>query len=177
MHYAGVDAKSGSGQDQLGSDGVGDTTYVIDADNYDSYPLMTPIRMFNAGTWNGAPYYVDISSNSTISNFSFSQAERRISFNVTGANNTLGVCRVVIPKPLLWVENGWIVFVGWTQIGPWVTEDTDNAYLYFMYSHSAKEVQIIGTNVIPEFPSFFIPPIFMTATLLAVIAYRRKHTT
>jgi len=30
---------------------------------------------------------------------------------------------------------------------------------------------------IPEFPSFLILPLFMTATLLAVIVYRRKHST
>jgi len=32
------------------------------------------------------------------------------------------------------------------------------------------------TESIPEFPSFLILPLFMIATLLAVIAYRRKHT-
>ena len=30
--------------------------------------------------------------------------------------------------------------------------------------------------VIPEFPSFLIPPLFMTATLLLVIVYKRKHS-
>jgi photosystem II stability/assembly factor-like uncharacterized protein len=32
-----------------------------------------------------------------------------------------------------------------------------------------------GTRWIPEFPSFLILPIFMIATLLAVIVYKRKH--
>ena len=31
-------------------------------------------------------------------------------------------------------------------------------------------------HVVPEFPSFLILPLFMTATLLAVILYRRKHS-
>lgn len=31
-------------------------------------------------------------------------------------------------------------------------------------------------TVIPEFPSLMILPLFMTLTLLAVLAYRRKHT-
>ena len=31
-------------------------------------------------------------------------------------------------------------------------------------------------QVIPEFPSFLILPLFMIATLLAVIIYRRKHS-
>jgi parallel beta-helix repeat protein len=40
--YFGVDVKSGSGQDLPGSDGIGDTPYIIDADNVDHYPLMNP---------------------------------------------------------------------------------------------------------------------------------------
>ena len=40
--YTGVDFKSGPNQDQLGSDGIGDTPYVIDANNRDRYPLMKP---------------------------------------------------------------------------------------------------------------------------------------
>jgi len=40
--YAGVDEKSGPNQDQPGSDGIGDTQYVIDALNPDKYPLMLP---------------------------------------------------------------------------------------------------------------------------------------
>ena len=30
--------------------------------------------------------------------------------------------------------------------------------------------------VVPEFPSFLIPSLFMIATLLAVIVYKRKHS-
>ena len=33
-----------------------------------------------------------------------------------------------------------------------------------------------GYNWIPEFPSFLILPLFMLATLLAVMVYRRKHS-
>ena len=31
-------------------------------------------------------------------------------------------------------------------------------------------------SIIPEFPSLLISALFMTATLLAVIVYKRKHT-
>jgi len=41
-NYTGVDENSGPNQDQLGSDGIGDTPYIIDADNIDRYPLMVP---------------------------------------------------------------------------------------------------------------------------------------
>jgi parallel beta-helix repeat protein len=40
--YAGIDKKSGPNQDQPGSDGIGDTPYIINADNRDRYPLMNP---------------------------------------------------------------------------------------------------------------------------------------
>jgi len=40
--YAGDDLKRGSDQDMNGSDGVGDTAYVIDINNRDRYPLMKP---------------------------------------------------------------------------------------------------------------------------------------
>jgi parallel beta-helix repeat protein len=42
--YTGVDEKSGPNQDQLGSDGIGDTPYVITSfvNNRDRYPLMHP---------------------------------------------------------------------------------------------------------------------------------------
>ncbi|MEM3788300.1 MAG: NosD domain-containing protein [Candidatus Bathyarchaeia archaeon] len=40
--YAGVDEKGGPNQDQPGSDGIGDTPYVIDENNRDRYPLMNP---------------------------------------------------------------------------------------------------------------------------------------
>jgi len=41
-NYTGVDMKSGLNQNLTGSDGIGDTPYVIDAYNRDRYPLMKP---------------------------------------------------------------------------------------------------------------------------------------
>ena len=40
--YSGVDKKSGTNQDRHGSDGIGDTPYVIDENNQDNYPLIRP---------------------------------------------------------------------------------------------------------------------------------------
>ena len=46
--YTGVDEKSGPNQDQPGSDGIGDTPYLIDENNVDRYPLMKP---FSSGAF------------------------------------------------------------------------------------------------------------------------------
>lgn len=43
--YVGVDVNSFPNQDVLGSDGIGDTQYVIDAINRDNYPLTNPYTL------------------------------------------------------------------------------------------------------------------------------------
>jgi len=45
-NHIGVDNYSGPNQNQLGSDGIVDTSYTIDADNQDNYPLMQPFPWF-----------------------------------------------------------------------------------------------------------------------------------
>jgi len=41
-NYNGTDLYNGAFQNVTGSDGIGDTPYIIDADNVDNYPLMSP---------------------------------------------------------------------------------------------------------------------------------------
>ncbi len=50
--YTGVDLKSGPNQDQSGSDGLGDTPYIIDANNTDRYPLMNPVAVHDVAITN-----------------------------------------------------------------------------------------------------------------------------
>jgi len=165
--YAGVDANN---------DGLGDTSPVIlGSNNTDRYPLMAPITVFDAGIWNGVQYRVNIVSKSTVSGFHFSPQEGPfLKFNVTSQEGTAGFCRVAIPKDLLWVDDGWTVYAGEESVNYTVIPDNDYTYLYFTHSHSTKTVQIQGTHVIPEFPSFLILASIMMATLLAVIIYRKK---
>jgi len=177
-YYADFDLKSGSGQDQPGSDGIGDAPYIIDANNTDRFPLSAPISEFDAGTWNGIAYNVDIVSNSTLSDFYFSPDEGPfLKFNVTGDDGTSGFCRVTIPKDLLWVEDGWTVYVGEESVNYTIIPDENYTYLYFTYNHSTKTVEIQGAHVIPEFPSTIIPPLLMLTTLIATILQKKKRKT
>ncbi len=43
--YAGIDERRGPAQDVNGSDGIGDTPYVIDADSQDRYPMISPLSL------------------------------------------------------------------------------------------------------------------------------------
>ena len=45
--YTGVDLFCGPYQNETGSDGIGDTPYVIDENNIDRYPLMNPVSMLD----------------------------------------------------------------------------------------------------------------------------------
>jgi len=49
--YIGVDLYGGLSQNETGSDGIGDTPYIIDANNQDNYPLIKPY---------GGPYDIGI---------------------------------------------------------------------------------------------------------------------
>jgi len=153
---------------------IGDTPQIIDANNIDRYPLLIPFMtdfyVFDVGIWEWTPFFVYIESNSTVSEFSFDPEGTRIRFNVMGENETTGFCNVTIPKGLLNTEGSWVVLVDGVIVTPiTVNEDAINKYLYFTYYHSSKTIVIIGTDAIPEFPSWIILPLLMILTLIGII--------
>jgi len=142
--YEGVDSCKGPYQNQNGSDGIGDAFYYIDTQFIDRYPLMAPFKAFEAGTFNGETLYVDVVSNSTLSNFDFNYGHPSyIKFDVEGPDGSLGFCRVTIPKELLFVaETCWKVTVDEGEVNYTVMVSEENTYLYFAYAHSKKIVLI-----------------------------------
>jgi hypothetical protein len=177
--YNGTDSQNGSYQNQTGSDGIGDTPYVIDANNTDRYPLMAPLNAFYAGTWNGVAYNVDTVSNSSITDFNFNPSAKTLSFDVTGASGTVGFCRVIIPLPLMWCPNleDWTVTVNGTLIeNRAVLTDANYTYIYFTYNHSTEPIHIQSTNVIPELQPSMLMPLLMATTLMAVAIHKKKSS-
>ena len=164
-------------------DGIGDTPYVIDEDNKDNYPIMKPVRehiapvtIFNAGTWEGKKYNVHVVSNSTVSEFSFDPESTRIRFNVMSETGTTGFCKVTIPKELLYAnETEWAVLVDGNPVTHSINEGENSIHIYFTYNQNTKTVEIIGTEAIPEFPSWAILPLVLTITLFSVIIKRRLY--
>jgi len=177
--YNGTDFYSGPHQNITGSDGIGDASYFIDANNTDRYPLMGPTSFFDAGTWNEVTYYIHTASNSTVSNFYFSKDDKLVGFNVNGTSDTVGYCRATIPRELMWCDSleEWNFTInGNTPTYLKAMNDSDYTYLYFTYNHSIKEVQIKSVHVIPEFTSSLILPLFIIATLLtAILLKKTKH--
>jgi parallel beta-helix repeat protein len=166
--YEGVDADE---------DGIGDTPYVIDEDNQDNYPLtaflVSPVYIFDAGTWEWTQYNVYVVSNSTVSDFSFNPENALVGFNVESETGTTGFCNVTIPKNLLTTEGTWTVLVDNTAATFTVNEDTISTNIYFTYNHTAKTVEIVGTNAIPEFSSAPILAVIFVAVFVAVTLFRK----
>ncbi|MBS7632505.1 DUF1565 domain-containing protein [Candidatus Bathyarchaeota archaeon] len=175
--YKGTDQYSGTMQDLEDSDGIGDKTYNISADDVDAYPLIAPINVFDAGTWNESSYTIDIISNSTISNFSFNPAEGPfLRFSVTAQNQSSGFCRVTLPKNLLWTENGWNVTVNATPVEYSSITDEHYTFLYFTYAGNTGVIEVRGTVVIPELSlSFSIFTVLTAVAFYAAKCAREKH--
>jgi len=127
--------------------------------------------------WEDTRYSITIFSNSSVTHFMFSQTLAQITFNVTGQSVEAGYCNVTIQDTLLWGD--FTVLIGGDPPIELIRKDNaTHISLYFTYElQSTKTVQIIGTEVIPEFPAALMLPPFVIATLFAVIVYKRKHQT
>jgi parallel beta-helix repeat protein len=164
--YDGTDLLCGPYQNTTSSyesDGIGDTSYNIDENNQDNYPLMGIFSDLNATS----EFHVQTICNSSITDFQFNSTV--ISFNVLGENDTTGFCRICIPIALM--NAPYKVVVNGTQVSYNLLPCSNEtySYLYFNYTHSTEEVVII-----PEFLSVIILPLLMVLSLLAVVFAERK---
>jgi parallel beta-helix repeat protein len=174
-NYDGIDLNSGPYQNETGNDGIGDEPYlgILDENNQDNYPLMGMFSNFNTSLG----YYVNVISNSTIDDFEYFEYNSTIKICVSNmtTNQTCGFCRVTVPHALMNVTNISVIIDD--ELTPllyhnYALYDNDtHRWIYFAYPHSIHEIVII-----PEFPSLIILSLFMIATLVTAIVYRRKHT-
>ena len=166
--YNGTDYYSGPYQNETGSDGIGDTRYIIDENNIDHYPLMGPFNSFNASV--GCS--VDVISNSTIGDFKYFKSNSTIVMHVSNmtANQTAGFCRLTIHHDVM--SPPYTVKVNDTRINfQTIYENYTEgiSIIYFAYEHSKLEITII-----PEFPTAIILPLFMVLNLVAFV-FRKKR--
>jgi len=161
--YNGTDTCSGQYQNETGSDGLGDTSYTIDVNNQDHYPLMGMFADFNATS----EYHVQTICNSSISDFQFDGTA--ICFNVTGENGTTGFCRICIPTALMNVT--YKVYVNGTEVPHTLLpcSNSTHSYLYFTYNLSIQEVIIIS-----EFPAWTSMLLILFVLTVALAIYKRR---
>ena len=144
-------------------DGIGDT----DLPQWPDYhPLMEPwslSRVFSYG--------VTTFSNTTIASFSFNATLKRVSFNSTAPNATIGFCNVSIPNTLMWGDFN--VSAGNQSLVANKTEDGNYTYLAFYYNlSSTKTIMITSTYAVPEFQLIQMI-VILSLTSLYVLVFKR----
>ncbi|MFQ6075535.1 MAG: PQQ-binding-like beta-propeller repeat protein [Candidatus Bathyarchaeia archaeon] len=148
------------------------TLYFSSADKYiyaikDTVSVLDYIVVFDSDS-----YHVAITTNSSISNLAFNQPLKQISFNVSGLSGASGYCNVTIPIELL--SGTFTVLFDGTSISYTLTQNSTHSSIYFEYTHSVQEIQIIGTTVIPEFPSIITMPLLLIALAILLIFLKKR---
>ena len=123
-------------------------------------------------TYKGNTYSVNVTSNSTISDFNFNETERSINFNVSGSDSSKGYCIVKLPNNLtqdLWhgkftvlLDGKLLQFENWT--------DSENTYIYINYTHSEHKITII-----PEFSTLAVLVDIILAPVIIIVRLRSRH--
>lgn len=148
ISYAGTDANN---------DGIGDSAYpyIIDANNFDDYPLMGIFSEFTVTT--NATYFVDVISNSTISSFRYEigreTGNKMITFNANGQTGQTGFCRMTIPTSIIDYPLTIVTNEGQALGNLLSASNQTNAYLYFTYSGENQTVTVFSSNDIQAYNS------------------------
>lgn len=176
--YVGLDDGTDS---RIAGDGVGDTNLPHAGEDQfgnflgvDNYPLVRPPMPVSVFVENAA-YPVAVEGNSTVSTFRFVQAEKKITFNVTGPTATTGYCNITIPKSLL-RDSPWRIVLNGTDITAksFSAENETHSSIYFTYNHSISNVQIMGTWVVPELsPQTMLTTMLIFAASMILLKARR----
>ncbi|MBN1358114.1 right-handed parallel beta-helix repeat-containing protein [Candidatus Bathyarchaeota archaeon] len=167
-----------SGSDANG-DGIGDTPYIIDANNTDNYPLMTALgvpveKSFNV-TVGETDYVITTVSNSTVSDLIFNQTLKQLSLNVTGPSGTTGFCNITVPAELM--SGDFTLYLDDAALveGVDYTESFNGTHYLFSvtYAHSTHVIDLFSTEVVPDFASWLFIPFLISATTLGLALRRR----
>lgn len=177
--YAGLDDGSNG---RVAGDGVGDIG--LPSHGVDYYPLVNPVNPLLV-LWNNTVFPVSLVSNSTVyagSNpysFGFSQSDKTFAFNVIGPANTTGYFNLAIPKTLL--SGPWTVRLDGADLTSKaaISETQTDTTIYLNYNHTDHSVQVIGTIVIPEYPTAgtLLPSVLLAllpTTIVAIAAMKKK---
>ncbi len=166
--YTGLDNGSGG---RVAGDGVGDTN--LPWHGVDYYPLINPVNPLQV-FWDNTVFPVSLVSNSTVSAFNFDQADKEVTFNLNGPANTTGYFNLSTPTALL--SGPWKVFLDGTDITAEavITENQTYTSIYLNSSQITHSIQIIGTGVIPEYPTATALPLLTLAALLLLTVLAAK---
>ena len=125
----------------LDEDGVGDSPRIINQNNTDHFPLMGMFSGFSV-TLDDRIFDVFTVCNSTLSDFMFNYTWCMIEFKVKGLNDTVGFCRVTIPRQV--ASAPYIVLLDNEEVNATLLPASNLTHnlLYFRYRLSTYKVLI-----------------------------------
>jgi parallel beta-helix repeat protein len=144
--YKGTDFYSGPYQNVTGSDGIGDSPYLMSEGNVDHYPLMAEFLSFSTSSgWN-----VEAISNSTIVDFEYFGGNSTIRMQVSNATNdqTFGFCRLGIPHSVL-VPPYTVTVSGSPVQYATLFQNASFSLIYFTYQQTTHVITIQGQDITP----------------------------
>ena len=147
-NYIGVDFYIGPYQNVIGSDGMGDTPYVIDTNNKDRYPLMKRFtKVYEQSVTikaRGKEYLVLLISNSTLSDVA--ATSNTLNFTAKGVKGTSGYTWVIFPVGLNTTNIE--VFLNGTKLThppyPIITTNNTHYFIYFAFNFKSTYKIIIN---------------------------------
>jgi len=151
----------------LGNPATGTSSFALDQ----TYHLLVKKSTFgvttNKVTVNGNPVILTINSSSTVSNFTFSGQEKRISFNINGDENTQATTLVQV-SPVL--AGPYLVTVDGNSTNFDSLKDQSSGQTnIILINTGTHNISIIGTNVVPEFPyssSFLVVSLIVASIII-----------
>ena len=171
--YVSTDKFSGPYQNITGSDGIGDTPYIIDGDDIDHYPFMM-IDICNVSqtpSKDNVTLADNVEVNATVTHYF---PLEQVILNCTYTNGTATWTDSINMTNLeddIWSGVILALPVGTNVTYVIIAQDNSGS----MISSKDQGYSFDYPVVIPEFPSMLILPLFLVASLLAVIFYRRKR--
>jgi len=171
--FSATDLKFGPYQNETGSDGILENP----AHPWDKYPLANPLTNFDVSV-EDKTFLVQVSTNVTVTMCSLNQTEKSLNLLTNGPIDSVGACRVAIPKELLSYENlsDWKVSIYYNENSELLPslyslplEDAEKTYLFFRYNHTTANNRI---KIIPEFSSIKVLTILLATITSAIITLK-----
>jgi rhodanese-related sulfurtransferase len=121
-------------------------------------------------------YPVSILTNSTIQEFHFNATLKQLFFNLTGTTATTGSCNVSIPSNLMWGDFSLSMDNISLVEGVNYTETHNGTHYLFSinYLHSSHVLEIVSTEVVPDFAEWLFMPFIVSATLATFILRKKE---
>ncbi|WP_179363187.1 MG2 domain-containing protein [Nitrosopumilus oxyclinae] len=121
-------------------------------------------------------FEVKVASNSKVTEVKFKEPEKKVSFMVEGESGTKGVTQISIPKALLSGQMS-VMIDGKIMADEdvIVTANTETTTkLELNYHHSIHQIDVVGTNAVPEFGSVAL--IVMVVAISGIILVSSKYS-